>query len=187
MRRLLSLVAVALLVSLAGTSAQAGLMTYDITGTFGANTAGDTGLQGGSFTVTFETSSLPVASGDTGALASYTVSTFNAQGTLVYSYGDPTGDYGGIIGEGSTTFLYFGDTNPNSAADLNLTFGPGFDGTGSIVVADYNLYQDYNGDQVQVASAVSSAAVPEPSSIVLCGIAGAIGLAVAGCRRKRAA
>jgi hypothetical protein len=76
--------------------------------------------------------------------------------------------------------------NPsNSGTFISLNLPVGFTGTGTVIAAGSESV--YNTNETFIASGQGSAAaaVPEPSSIVLCGLAGVVGSVVAWRKRKR--
>lgn len=103
---------------------------------------------------------------------------------------------------GRPGILYIPSNAPGTvtAFDFGRPSGVAFDAGGNFIVADYEGGRIIHGDGtvlalpagarpmsiVRVPSGVNIAAVPEPSSLALCGV-GAIGLAVAARRRRRRA
>jgi hypothetical protein len=186
MRSFLRSAALAALVLFGAARVQADTV-YHVTGTFGPDLRGDSGLTGGSFTATVD-----VVEPVTGALDSYTVSVFAAGGgTPVYTFSDPTGSDGFIQDFGSGGIgVFLPDPTNNSDAELLLNFAPGFTGTGPVVPTNLSsqfpsLYIDPNSNFVSIASGYSTAAVPEPSSLILAGFAAIGGLGL-WARRHRA-
>jgi len=81
--------------------------------------------------------------------------------------------------------LQFGD---GSGLVLRLTFDGGLTASGAkLMFSSPFSYEFENGHtrNIVTGSVVAASAVPEPSSLALCGIAGASGLIAAGVRRKR--
>jgi PEP-CTERM motif len=165
---------------------------YQVSGVFGADRSGTTGLANGSFTATYQTDSFPTTPSPQQSFDSFSVSVFNASGTLVDTYGSSTGGSGFIAYFNGFTDEFIQLLNSDSSESITFGFVPVFQGTGAIVpTGTGTLSQDssrfFNGGVVSITSGFSSpSAVPEPSSVALCGIAGVVGLVVAR-RRKRAA
>jgi hypothetical protein len=183
MRFVLRSAAMAVLVLLSATRAQAGTV-YDVTGTFGPDFQGTTGLANGSFTATVD-----VAEPVTGQLLSYSVSVFAADSsTPLYTFGDPTGA-DGFIADFGAGGIGVGLEDPIGGAILALNFAPGFTGTGPLLPTDFgsafpSIYVDPNGNSVLIAGGMSMAAVPEPSSLILAGTAALAGLGLYVRRRR---
>ncbi len=185
----------ALLLVAAGNAAQAD-PTYTFTGTLGADSYYSTGLAGGSFTVTYQTGAFPTTgSSNSVNVDDFTVTVFYANGSQAYTFSDAN-----ATNDGFGTFYYSAGYAPfgilpseslelmnpsNSGTFISLNLPVGFTGTGTVIAAGSESV--YNTNETFIASGQGSAAaaVPEPSSIVLCGLAGVVGSVVAWRKRKR--
>jgi hypothetical protein len=192
------------LVALAARPALAAVGT--VSGTFGSNTVrfpGYTGpmdmdaLAGGSFSGTFSTDNLPLPAGTQMDLTSFSLDLFDSTGSLVHTYSDQSATDFAFVDE----FTYNGEQlstlNFQRYADgdrsgLQLTFAPGFEGTGT--TPDSSRFNGFNGlnasnsddlsegwEKISVVSA--TAVVPEPMAGGLALTAVLIGLA----QRRRVA
>jgi PEP-CTERM motif len=156
---------------------------YNVTGTFGYDFQGDTGLAGGSFTV-----SMDIVEPINGDFVNFTVSTFDSMGALVFTYSSPTGAAGEITDEGAAgVYLDLGE--PGGGPGLNLGFAPGFTGVGPVLPFGSNplssAYYISSDDFVTITGGYSSASVPEPSSLILAGTSALAGLGLWSRRRCR--
>jgi hypothetical protein len=196
LRYLVSCIAVALLVFLGQARVEAG-STYEVSGTFGANLIGNTGLSDGSFTATFEVATpLPLATGGSEAFESYSVSLYNSSSILESTFGSTSP----VFLAGIANVLTFGGridvatfVDPTSPGSLVLDFSSGFNGTGAVIpfeliyVPRASAFTEgslFDLKSVRVASGQSQA-VPEPSSIITGGI-GILMLIGVYARRQRA-
>jgi PEP-CTERM motif len=206
MRHVMNFTAVALVVLVGGARAMAGA-TYEVTGKFGTNIVGNTGLQSGSFTATFEVATpLPLASGHSEPFENYSVSLCNSSSTLVSSFQSTSPVFlAGIANEltlgGRIDIANF--VNPSTPAGLVLDFASGFNGTGPVtpfalkyspVASAYTdlalqspaitfAIPNLDLQSVKVASG-DAFAVPEPSSIITAGIGSLMLLGVYLSRRR---
>jgi hypothetical protein len=132
-------------------------------------------LAGGSFHGTFSTDGLPTASDASVYLTSFNVTVFDHDGNAVYTFSDSNPDTYGFVqdfiynGQELNT-LNFEDQTDGAHAGLQLTFAPGFNGTG--ITPDPSLFNGFNGlnasnssdltlgwDKISI---VSASAVPVP-------------------------
>jgi hypothetical protein len=171
MRRVLSLAIVAGVILLCGGGQVKADPVYDVSGTFGGDAVGTTGLAGGSFTVTYEVGGLPVGPGTAVSFDSDSVSLYNSTHSLVYRFGS-TGSNNSFLANIGGFLQLANFFDPNSTADLTLTFTPSFAGTGSVIPTSQgffglnSIYGDPDGNEVSIVSG-QSVAVPEPSSLIV--------------------
>jgi hypothetical protein len=168
--------------------AEAGPVTYDISGSFGNDILGSTGLAGGSFSGSFTTSGLPVTPGHTASFSAYDIDVYDSHHSLVLELKSTDLNSSEIIGlnTGSKrTELLFDRLavgKPNVFA-MEIYFPTPFNGNGSLV--PYNFF-NLQSSQFQVASLFGHtgfgritsgqafAATPEPSTLAL-GLVGVLG------------
>jgi hypothetical protein len=96
---------------------------------------------------------------------------------------------GDAFGLGNSVGLIFVPIGYVSGTSLSasLTFDGATLSSLGLTPGTYDYTSTSNGALVVVVNVESPAAVPEPSSVALCGIAGVVGLGVAGWRRRRRA
>jgi hypothetical protein len=192
MRRVLSLALVSFAVLAAGAAAKADLVV-NVTGQFGDDLLGATGLAGGSFTATFavpDPPGLPAPAYGFAYFDSYSVSLYDSHGTLVSSFGTVPGG-GGVADVYS--ILDVAVFQSASGAVLDLDFAAPFNGTGAVIPFNSALgpyasfYGDGNSNAVEVASgqAAPAAAVPEPSSLAIVAVTGLLVAARWSIARRR--
>jgi hypothetical protein len=152
-------------------------------------------LDGNTFTVDAVSGTFRVA--DYGILSDgVAIGTQDELGSISVTLGTPQSFVGADLSATGFSFSVFdanggllGTTTGTGSTSTPPTFigfqaDPGT-AIGSVVFTDI----DVNGGVLVLdnfTTAASAAAVPEPSSLVMCGIAGAFGLVVARVRRKRA-
>lgn len=202
-RRSLLLATALALVALAARPADAAVAT--LSGTFGSNTVRFEGyagsldmaaLAGGSFSGTFSTDNLPGPDGEQTDLTSFSVDLIDPIGNVVYTYSDQDPDNIAFFED----FTYNGErlnslnfqrTSDGDLSGLQLTFAPGFSGTGT--TPDPSRFNGFNGlnasnsfdlsqgwEKISIVSA--TAVVPEPAAGGLALVAVLAGLAK---RRQR--
>ena len=178
-----------------GTAVKADI-TYEVTGTFGADINGTTGLAGGSFTATFQVpaGTLPVAANGEVYFDSYSVSLYNSAASLVSSFGQAVpSTNGGVADINSIVDVAF-FVDPSTSGDIHFDFAVPYTGTGLVIPTNLSFgpfasfYVDGNGNLASIASGQSVAAVPEPSSAVIAAVMGLLVAdrwSIAGRRKKR--
>ncbi len=185
--------AAAFFLLIGGASARAD-MTFMLSGSFGDNNpSGPTGLEYGSFSGTYTVSGFDTT-GATAPLTGFDLTLFDSSGNVFTSYNFSDPHEGATLkDDGSIATLFFGTdgSDPNEAnAGFQLLFAGGFEGVGPVLYTDstvrlssHILVTFASGvTHVTQVHAGGSSAVPEPSSLVLMGIAG---LGLAWRRRKK--
>jgi hypothetical protein len=190
------------LVALAVRPAHAAIGT--VSGTLDSNTVRFPGyvgpldmdaLAGGSFSGTFSTDNLPVPTDDSRDLTSFSIDLFDSSGNLVYTYTDQHPSNVAFVqdfvynGEQLNTLNFQQNADGDHSA-LQLTFAPGFDGTGT--TPDPSRFNGFNGlnasnsgdlsEGWEKISIVSATSAPEPATG---GLALAVGLMAVAKRRQR--
>jgi hypothetical protein len=213
MRQLLRLAAITFVMSLAATPAQAGLLALDLQGVtwIGSSLNGTPIDFGTSFTIQADFDPATGTSYGQGAAAyaptsinvtvgstSYTVtnlsdlSVFLIDATNPYylGYDYPALDnvsnpmFGEIAGVYTTATPAFSAADPTPTVFSGYSPSQQFGNALELSTAAGPLILSFD---ISVGVDASINSVPEPSSLVLCGIGGSIGLVVAWRRRKRAA
>jgi hypothetical protein len=115
--------------------AEAGSLTYDISGRFGADQFGSTGLAAGSFVGSFSATNLPALTGEQLFLNGFDVALKDSQGQtlLELTPGSYTGFVFGSPGNNDFDGLYFQLTSNPQSSFLELFFATPFDGVGSVL------------------------------------------------------
>jgi PEP-CTERM motif len=157
--------------------AQAGSLTYDISGQFGADQFGTSGLAGGSFVGSFSATNLPSTGGQVN-LDGFDVALKNSQGETLNELtpGSYTGFIIGNVANNGFDGLYFTLTSSPTSSFLELFFATPFNGAGSVLpnpgLGTYSGAFVTSGQsiafaQVASGSSVLAGSVPEPSSFTL--------------------
>jgi hypothetical protein len=162
---------------------------FAVSGTFGPDTQGVSGLAGGSYDGTFSVHGLPASNGGSITLDSFTLNLKDAGGTTVETLTNTAGDLGGVYGNfnfsGLDELLFI---KSGGGSGLELGFAMPFNGAGSII-GDRSLGFVYNGPSLTLVDVASGSSrvrsVPEPSSLWLSGSAVAL-CHVFGRRRGKA-
>ncbi len=164
--------------------------SYAVSGHFGSDVVGTTGLAGGSFSGTFSVTGLP-ASGSIIFLDSFDVNFYTAQGALFGTISSlDLDESSGLVrtadlpGVGVVDNLAMEDyaALQGEGLALGLNFASPFDGVGDVIPFSSPLTRISAVGVTDIAyppssnyvAVVSGASVPEPSAIVLC-LMGAIG------------
>ena len=166
-----------------GTGRSAGAGSYSVSGAFGIDLMGTTGLAGGSFSGTYSATGLPV-SGSPIFLDSFDVNFYTAQGALFGTLSSlDVNESSGLIrtvtlaGIGTVDNLVIEDyaALQGKGLALGLDFASPFDGVGDVIPFSPPLTRLSAVGVTDIASppsfnyvaVVSGASVPEPSSLVL--------------------
>ncbi len=173
-------------------SAEAG--SYSLSGAFGSDVSGTTGLAGGSFSGTFSVTGLP-ANGNVLFLDSFDVSFYTAQGSLFGTLSSlDVNESEGLVrtvtlpGTGIVDNLVMEDDAAlqGQGLVLSLDFASPFNGVGAVIpfslpltrISAVGVTDVAAGPPFNEVAVISGASVPEPSSLLL----GVIGTIVAfGC------
>ncbi len=173
-----------------GTERSADAGSYLVSGEFGNDVSGTTGLAGGSFSGTFSVTGLPV-SGSPLFLDSFDVDFYTAAGALFGTLSSlDVNESSGVVrtvslpGVGTVDNLVIEDyaALQGQGLALGLNFASPFDGVGDVIpfsapltrVSAVGVTDIATFTSLNYVAVVSGASVPEPSSLVLC-LIGAMG------------
>ena len=164
--------------------------SYSLSGAFGSDVSGTTGLAGGSFSGTFSVTGLP-ANGNVLVLDGFDVGFYTAQGTLFGTLSSL--DVNDSLGEVRTVTLPGIGTVDNlvmqdyaalqgQGLGLSLDFASPFNGVGALIpfslpltrISAVGATDIAAGPPFNEVAVISGASVPEPSSFLL-GVIGTIG------------
>ncbi len=171
MRHVSNCIAAALLVFAGGSQLRADSV-YQLTGNFGAEIEGTSELADGSFSLTYSIAGLPLGSGDSAPIDSASGTLYDSMGHVVDSFTTGSGSFVDSSNVVDAT-LGLGD----GFGHFTFQFAEGFDGVGALIptpsppVHRINTQLVTGTGDVSITSGYSSAVVPEPSSLILAGIA----------------